>query len=392
MGNQQGGGGGGGGGSAPTAGLDCNTRCPGTPQNDPNQNDMLVGCGPIGTVANYVQCPPNEWESVGESSQTCTYATGQPGCFLDCRPGSACDGQGNCSATGKQLRCRRKNGADGYQADKTQCCLRGVDSINGKTCDPNYRDKRSALCQQELATYCAQGNNMFSNDCKTWALGDGKGNPEADAVINEVCRNSANANRPECACLVAANKLAANGLSASIPIGCSGTGPCAATDVFKTTQMRNQDCVLVDCTVKDIQLLKSQVKGIQINQVCSGNTAGLGTHNNANGAGSSLGSAGGSVGSSSMSTTTRNLLIAGGIVTGLALVGGILALTVGRRKHRFPSYRPPYEPRQFSPQQRMPPQQLFANQQRQMVPQQGPQMIPQQRPQFVPQQPPGYYR
>jgi len=53
-----------------------------------------------------------------------------------------------------------------YLADKTKCCLGTTPTIEGWTCDPIYRGRQAAACEQVLKTYCDNPNNSSTSTCE----------------------------------------------------------------------------------------------------------------------------------------------------------------------------------------------------------------------------------
>jgi len=139
----------------------------------------------------------------------------------NCAYASGCDA--NSGELGVVGYFTRKEGDEGYQGDKLECCLQNKDepfsnSIhNGKTCPPGYRDYNSQQCKNELINYCSDfsGTDSYGtripnilhtddNDnyiCKNFCSEEIDGNnSNCDNIINNYCSTNYGLNDKDCDC------------------------------------------------------------------------------------------------------------------------------------------------------------------------------------------------
>lgn len=73
-----------------------------------------------------------------------------------------------------------------YKADPDTCCTTGASTLDGKTCDPRYRDLGTGSCDNTMAQYCA--TNPTADRCKTWTtLRKAQAQPAIDAAMRIKC-------------------------------------------------------------------------------------------------------------------------------------------------------------------------------------------------------------
>ncbi len=53
-----------------------------------------------------------------------------------------------------------------YKAPENKCCETGNQLIDGKTCDPKYKDPTSSACRTSMESYCAKDNNITKPRCR----------------------------------------------------------------------------------------------------------------------------------------------------------------------------------------------------------------------------------
>lgn len=82
-----------------------------------------------------------------------------------------CDGEWGCECIGSAVVGSKPTVKRvAYLADPTTCCINGVSTTGGKTCDPKYRDRNGEACKSSMMNYCAQGTNIVSDAaCVNWA-------------------------------------------------------------------------------------------------------------------------------------------------------------------------------------------------------------------------------
>lgn len=243
---------------------------------------------------------------------------------------------------GEGALCRRHCRRTGYLGDQNSCCTTGISSDPTKRCRPEYMDLTNPDCNAVMATYCSQGANLFGDRCRAWVTHHAA---EADPILKRVCLDPANAGRPECGCIIAADQVSRAKLTVPIPVQC-GDNRCSVPNVFKTTSL-TAPCTVVNCSLQDVQVLSQQFRDLKINQVCSASGSAAGPPSVA---GTDAPTAVG------LSTTAK---VAIGVSAGLAallLVGGIVvAARSGRRRFSRVGPNPGFYPPPPNPTQPYPP-------------------------------------
>ena len=161
--------------------------------------EMAKGCGPSidglhgGTGYDRLRqrgftWPENgefNWGGLGSDCSMCS----------DPANGYGCD---NCTGSdtvgGKRGTVRRV----AYLADPSRCCITGTKIIDGKTCDPQYREKKNATCDSPMLKYC-DPSNWDKPECKSWVQASIVNNRTvANVPISNYCSLKNNFLRPEC--------------------------------------------------------------------------------------------------------------------------------------------------------------------------------------------------
>jgi len=192
----------------------------------------------------------------------------------------SCKCEGACgNALCRRKKCKRNR----FSGDPYQCCSRGgIDYYNDgqiRTCDFSYRRNNfaSGKCDLSFETYCAEGENLFGTTCRNWitAVTDGqkKGNGSVDTVLFTVCNRPENATKPECGCIVAANKLKQDfPTSNDIPVQCM-YNDCANNPLAFRASTQIGDCNIVHCemTIDDLEIIAGNPEEFDVDfvQQCS---------------------------------------------------------------------------------------------------------------------------
>jgi hypothetical protein len=154
-----------------------------------------------GTCTTWLQadgrwCPDNG-EFVPVTGDSCAYdSVSSNGKAFDCGEpdnsafgcGSTSDWIGHCEIAGSQTKCERQS----YSATAMECCKAdGVAVINGRTCDPQYRNAASDKCNGVIRAYC---NTITSNPdhdpaCKSYMASSNKKDTD---VRNSYCSRGNN--------------------------------------------------------------------------------------------------------------------------------------------------------------------------------------------------------
>jgi hypothetical protein len=164
--------------------------------------EMTRGCGPnlggTGGGSGYDMLknkgfgwPENgefEWGGLGNDCGLCSVDYG-------------CECAGGDAIGGKRGQVKRVK----YLGDKQACCLRNagqsknaVQTVNGTTCDPMYRDPSSSECTAVIKDYCNSGANKIVNDplCRNLVNTNGT---VYNRLMSEFCNASMeNADTNEC--------------------------------------------------------------------------------------------------------------------------------------------------------------------------------------------------
>jgi hypothetical protein len=134
---------------------------------------------------------PNNGEFVSDDSSACAFNTtnndgrsfycgDKDDSWIGCGGGSW---TGQCEIVGSSTKCERRS----FSADPTDCCKAdGKKIINGKTCDPQYRDASSAKCRDANRNYCKTITSNPDHDpaCKSFMAASNKNDTD---VRNAYC-------------------------------------------------------------------------------------------------------------------------------------------------------------------------------------------------------------
>jgi Pox virus entry-fusion-complex G9/A16 len=109
--------------------------------------------------------------------------------------GYGCD---NCSGGGVVTGSRGTVKRIAYAADPSQCCISGQKIIDGKTCDPKYRDRSTTTCDIPMRNYCSN-NNWSKPECIAWVnAAIAKNRTDANQAIGDYCGKGQNFKTTEC--------------------------------------------------------------------------------------------------------------------------------------------------------------------------------------------------
>jgi len=164
--------------------------------------EMGKGCGPSITGlqggSNYARLvsrgfgfPDNGEFAYGGLGSSCAMCS-------DPAAGYGCD---NCSGASTVGGSRGTVKRIAYTADPTACCKSvGSKTINGRSCDPKYRNYTETYCDDPMLSYCSQ-NNWGKDECRSWtqaAITTGSGRTTPNVQISNYCSTGNNFTKKEC--------------------------------------------------------------------------------------------------------------------------------------------------------------------------------------------------
>ncbi len=221
--------------------------------------DLLIG-------SEYIH--PTYCEYAGSGAANC----GNTGEFISSGASDqGCKCHALCHDGCRRFKCKRV----AFKGDPLECCSSQKAWLGeGKTCDPKYRNYNGSDCDEYMLKYCNENNNFFNNpNCKTWAL---KRGTVADKIILDVCRRKENAEKKECACVIAVDEFHSKFKSSTkVPAHCIDNRCTNNSDALKTTDMQTL-CNLVNCemNIEDLKIAQGATGGkynVNFLQKCSAN-------------------------------------------------------------------------------------------------------------------------
>jgi hypothetical protein len=243
-------------------------------------------CAPIGSGKMFMKhlIPDNgEYEWNGEDS-FCYYCSLEAPKQSTCSFG--CSDVNCCAIVGRTGTYKRV----AYNADPKDCCLKGCTMINGKTCNPIFRDQKGPWCYNYIKDYCVKSNDWNCDVCKTWCaqnkdecadyrskqcnVDDGVSKPgcldwcmqnhgKCDTMMKRWCVN--NPGDPRCACILS-DMHRYNHNPLCVDRKCIDNG-------YQTSSMissRGEGCKIIDCrTYFDIKSRgKVDIDDFELMQMC----------------------------------------------------------------------------------------------------------------------------
>ena len=165
-----------------------------------NIREMGKGCGPGidglqgGGAYDRLKGRGFSWPENGEFNWG---GLGSP-CSMCSDPinGYGCDNCGGASTVGGNRGTVKRIA---YTADPASCCRsNGSKIINGRTCDPRYRNYTNTDCDDPMLSYCGQGF-WGTPECRSWAqevIATGRTIP--NVALSNYCSIGNNFSKPEC--------------------------------------------------------------------------------------------------------------------------------------------------------------------------------------------------
>lgn len=161
----------------------------------------VAGCAPDisgtqgGSGLDWLQKRGLSWPQNGEfafgglsnSCQMCSDIANGYGCSCEKSGGAAIGGRiGNIQRIA-------------FNANPTRCCIaNGTKIIDGKTCDPKYRNYTNTECDASMLAYCNNGN-WGTNECRSWVQAAIANNRTiANVPLSNYCSTNSNFAKPEC--------------------------------------------------------------------------------------------------------------------------------------------------------------------------------------------------
>lgn len=134
----------------------------------------------------------NEYEWIGQSTSDCHYCSLKIPTQVNCPVGNTNAGSDCFSILGGSGYYTRKK----YSANKCDCCLNELTTINGKTCDPKYRNIANKDCSICVFNHCKKDFNIFEDErCKKWCITNKE---KCNYIKKVICTNNKNINNKHC--------------------------------------------------------------------------------------------------------------------------------------------------------------------------------------------------
>lgn len=171
------------------------------------------------------------------------------------------EGRCKCRALCNDGCCKKLCKRISYLGDPTACCTSSAKTLGGgKTCDPKYRSYTTNDCDTAMDTFCAQGDNLFTNpNCVSWF---NQRLPAASATLERVCTKPENINKSQCGCILARQEMLTKFASGSkIAVECIDNR--CTNGGWKTHQMSQNPCNVVNCemNITDLKLIANAPVG-----------------------------------------------------------------------------------------------------------------------------------
>lgn len=168
-----------------------------------------------------------------------------------------CTCKGLCNEGCINKLCKRVS----YLGDPSKCCATSAKTLGkNQTCDPRYRSYATNDCDASMNTFCAIGDNLFSNpNCGSWF------NQRLDAAsstLEAVCARPENINKPQCGCILARKDMLTKFSSGSkVAVECIDNR--CTNGGWKTQQMKQNPCNVVNCemNITDLKLIANSPVG-----------------------------------------------------------------------------------------------------------------------------------